>query len=213
MRVFLGQTRSRKLVARLMTLDYGEITQPYEWPPRRFPWVLDNGAFADWQAGRPFNAEAFEQACAWASGLPARSRPEWCVCPDRVATGTDSLAFSLNWLDRRGADYPGLRWYLAVQDGMTGEDVEPVLHRFAGIFVGGSSDWKVATGDAWVRWAHEHGVPCHIGRAGTIHKVGWTAHIGADSVDSCFPLWETERLDSFVDEVNGEPRQQVLIGR
>lgn len=200
MLVYVGQTRSRKLIARLEALGFGECTQPREFPPRRHPWFLDNAAFSDWRSGRPFNGEGF--VLALRSAIEHSTLPDFVVCPDRVATGLESLAFSLEWLDTC-VFAQGVRWYLAVQDGMTGHDVDAVADRFAGIFVGGSLEWKIATGGEWVRFAHEHRMPCHIGRVGTAPRVRWAQRIGADSIDSCLPLWSDENLQRFVDALQG----------
>lgn len=159
--------------------------------------MLDNGAWGDYVARRPFNVEAFESACAWAAGLPSRSRPAWVVCPDRVAGGLASLEFSLDWLDRRAVAFPGLSWYLAVQDGMSEADVAPHLSRFAGVFIGGELPWKLRAGAGWVRFAHLRGLLCHIGRVGTGRRARWAKQIGADSIDSALPLRSDGNLRAF----------------
>ncbi len=53
---FVGQTRSTSLVGELARLGIGECTNRGEMPPRRTPWFLDNGAFVDWRAKRPFDS-------------------------------------------------------------------------------------------------------------------------------------------------------------
>jgi hypothetical protein len=78
----------------------------------------------------------------------------------------------------------GLPLALAVQNGIRPDDVEPYLDRIKTIFVGGSLEWKVATASEWVRFAHENGKRCHIGRCGNIVRLRWARAIGADSVDS-----------------------------
>lgn len=196
MDVFVGQTRSASLIAELTALGFGECTQRGEWPPRRRPSFQDNAAFSDWTHGRDFDNAAFLSDCTLANVDPVP--PVFSVCPDRVATGLDSLAFSLAWLDSHASAFPGLRWYLAVQDGMEASDVRAVMHRFAGIFVGGTLAWKVRTGAAWVHLAHELDKPCHIGRVGTPARVKWAKRIGADSIDSCLPLWSKQNLARFV---------------
>lgn len=201
MLVYVGQTRSRKLIARLNALGFGECTQPKECPPRRHPWFLDNAAFSDWQAGRAFNAEAFVRALEFA--VAHTTLPDFVVCPDRVATGIESLAFSLEWLERC-ASVQGARWYLAVQDGMGEADVAAVADRFGGIFVGGTLPWKISTGAAWVKFAHDRSLPCHIGRVGTAPRVRWAKRIGADSIDSCLPLWSDDNLRRFIDALEGK---------
>jgi hypothetical protein len=205
-RVYIGQTRSWALIARLAALGFGECTNRGEFPPRRRPWFLDNGAFSDWRSGRNFDGAAF--LFDLISAVVAGELPDFVVCPDRVATGLDSLAFSLRWralcefvllaLRAVGHETRHLRWYFVVQDGMTPADVAPVLADFDGIFVGGSLPWKIATGGQWVTFAHERGLPCHIGRVGTAKRVAWARRIGADSIDSCLPLWSTGNLDCFL---------------
>ena len=125
-----------------------------------------------------------------------RCAPDFVVCPDRVAGGLDSLEFSRLWLERCESLRPGLRYYLAVQNGMTHDDVS--TDGFAGIFVGGDLPWKIATGESWVRFAHDRHLPCHIGRVGTAKRVYWARRIGADSIDSCLPLWSADNLRTFV---------------
>jgi hypothetical protein len=207
MLVYVGQTRSAKLIARLSELGFGECTQPKEFPPRRRPWFLDNAAFSDWKAGLDFNGEAFLRALLLA--MLESTPPRFVVCPDRVATGVESLAFSLEWLARSASalqdQHAPPNWYLAVQDGMTEKDVAAVASRFGGIFVGGTLPWKIATGAAWVRFAHERSIQCHVGRVGTAKRVRWAQRIGADSIDSSLPLWSQGNLAHFVNAL--ESRQ------
>ncbi len=211
---YLGQTRSAKWIAKIEAANLGlrEMTQPRERSPRRRPWAADNGAFVDWKAGRPFNAEAFASLCARAEASPASERPAFIVCPDRVAGGLASLAFSLDWLARHGSDYPGLRerWYLAVQDGMTVRDVGPVAGDFAGLFVGGTTEWKMDSAGEWCDLAHQLGKPCHVARMGTGRKAKIARSIGADSIDSVVPIMSEENFASFVDAlVAPAPRRQA----
>lgn len=237
MKVYIGQTRSGALVQRLSELGFGEMTVRGELPSYRGPYAFDNGVYRDWTAGVPW-----EGGIPMKDGVPTRKSPihpegEWVadinwldenllgggiegavlwppdfiVAPDRVAGGLDSLRMSA------GFAYE-LRWWgwnevaLAVQDGMTPRDVDPVRNLFSVIFVGGSGDWKLATAETWVKYAHDHGLRCHIGRVGTVKKVAWAKRIGADSIDSCLPLWSTEKLDAFVAAVRGERAQQDLFG-
>ena len=205
MRVYVGQTRSRALIAELTALGFGECTQPREVPPRRRPWFLDNAAFSAWRAGQPFDEAGFLSALT--SDAVASSPPDFVVCPDIVAGGLESLSFSLGWLERCASTLPGQRFYLAVQNGMTEADVLAALDGFAGIFVGGDLPWKIRTSAAWVGLAHRHGLPCHIGRVGTARRVAWARRIGADSIDSCLPLWSRANLTAFVTAVRSTAAQ------
>jgi hypothetical protein len=194
MKVYVGQTRSRKLVEQLREMGFGECTARGEFPPRRTPWFYDNGGFRDWKTGKTFNESKF------LSDVPRlhlhSTPPDFMVVPDLVAQGEASLALSLCWLDRLRTP---VRKFLAVQDGMGFDLGDELLVRFDGIFVGGSIEWKIATGHGWVTKAHQLGLPCHIGRVGTYTRVKWDWTTGCDSIDSSFPLWSRDNLRRFIE--------------
>jgi len=206
MRVFIGQSRGRKMIANLKKEGFGEITQPDEYPPRRGPWVLDNAAFKFWRRGKTWDRERFELAVGrfMGDGNP----PAWIAVPDRVAEGLESLRFSRTWCGWLSIAAPGVPRYLVVQDGMSLQDVAEAMRSFAGIFVGGTLDWKLKTGGLWVGLAHALGKPCHVGRVGTAKRVKWAIRIGADSIDSCLPLWSEDNLRRFIGAL--KDRQQYL---
>lgn len=201
MRVYLGQTRSRAWITMLKSYGFGECVSRGEFPPRRTPWFMDNGAFGDWLAGRGFNVKAYERDLA--KLIASNLRPDFLVVPDIVAGGHDSLRFSLSWVERLSSLAP---LYFVVQDGM-GEEIALDMKPFAGLFVGGSLPWKLKTGAQWVQLAHELGLRCHIGRVGTERRVRWARRIGADSIDSALPLFSEGNfrrfLRGFEDERNG----------
>jgi hypothetical protein len=159
-----------------------------EAPPRRWPWAFDNGAFGDWRAGKRWDAGAYERA------LERVAHPDFLVVPDVVAGGLRSLEVSLQWVRRLHGVGP---LYLAVQDGMREADVGPELAPFAGIFIGGTLEWKIRHGATWVAFAHAHGRRCHVGRVGAMRRIAWARRIGADSIDSSLPLWSADNLARF----------------
>jgi hypothetical protein len=145
------------------------------------PQFLDNGAYNAYANGRKWEAAKFITLLERA---PKRGVTfDFVVVPDKVAAGLESFEFSMMWLPvlREITDFP---LYLAVQDGMRADMIEGVMHQIDGLFVGGSMKWKKKTGEKWVRLAHRHGKPCHIGRVGTFKKLCWAKKIGAHSVDS-----------------------------
>ncbi len=205
MKVYVGQTRSRALIAELVALRFGECTQPKEYPPRRTPWFLDNAAFSAWKAGVEFDDERFIVAMDRAH--EDERAPDFVVCPDKVAAD-DSLEFSRSWADICRGGLPGVPCFLAVQDGMR---IEPeTLEGFDGVFIGGTIPWKIRTGGEWVELAHSVGLKCHIGRVGTAKRVKWAQRIGADSIDSSLPLWSKDNLRIFVAALNN--KQIELFG-
>jgi hypothetical protein len=210
MKAYVGQTRAAVLIDELAGAGIGECVCRGEFPPRRsFSWFYDNGAFSDFKAGRPFAIAKFWRELAHLVDvveLEGHTLPDFVVLPDVVAGGVASLAESASWLPIvRDYAARGVRFYVAVQDGMTAADVEAFLDQagalVAGLFVGGSLPWKLETGAAWVNLAHARGLLCHVGRVGPAARVRWAQAIGADSIDSSLPLWSAAKLGSFLEAV------------
>lgn len=200
MRVYVGQTRSAVLIRELTLAGVGECTVTGELDPRRRPWFHDNGAWRDHVAGRPFNVTRWLRD-QWR--IRARQlAPDFIVAPDIVAGGDASLEMSAFWRDQLAGPA-----YVVVQNGMTDSSVaahtDAMADRdlaYAGVFVGGSLEWKLETSAAWVRWAHARRLRVHIGRVGVVARMRWARDIGADSIDSSLPLMHRQHLDPFLME-------------
>lgn len=201
MRVYTGQTRSRRAIALCDRVGLGECTNRGELPPRRTShgWFLDCGAFVDWRAGRAFDFVRWERDLRYVAYRVEAGKltpPDFIVMPDIVAGGAASLTRSVEELASVPPELP-VR-YLVVQEGMTSAQVANVLPHFGGIFVGGATmAWKLGTAPEWIALAHAHGLSCHIGRIGTLARLETARRLGADSVDSCQPLWALDRLEAF----------------
>ena len=62
-------------------------------------------------------------------------------------------------------------------------DVLPWLGPRVGIFVGGSTEWKVRTIGIWAQLARECGVWCHVGRVNAKRRMELCAQAGVTSFD------------------------------
>ncbi len=198
MKAYVGQTRSRTLIAELQRRGIGECVVAGELSPPRMGFFHDPASYRHWRAGRPFNVCRWDRDMRWM--LYRGVTPDFVVVPDVVAGGLASLAWSAFWRDSVPAEFPA---YLAVQDGMTAADVVPHLPRYAGIFVGGTLRWKLATGGTWAELARRHGLGCHIGRVGTAARAQWARSIGSTSIDSALPLRARHHLDAFLAALHG----------
>jgi hypothetical protein len=200
---YCGQTRAQDLIAELESLGIGECTQRGELPPKRSRWFHDCRVFADWRSGRAFDGVRWERD-QWRI-RDRGMRPDFVVVPDIVAGGEASLAWSATW---RPFVAPDVQAYLVVQDGMTTARVGAWLTEqpdpYHGMFVGGRLEWKLETGAAWVAFAHERGMKCHIGRCGPPDRVRWARAIGADSIDSSLPLRDRGKLRAFLGALGQE---------
>jgi hypothetical protein len=164
-------------------------------PPANFRFGIDNGAWSAYQQKVPFDSDGFE-ALVERLGCAA----DFIVIPDIVGNGNDSLEFSISWLSRlRNLKH----LLLAVQDGMTAHDVGMVLRQNVrvGLFLGGSTEWKLKEMYAWGMVAHAWKRHFHVGRVNTGRRIRLCAEAGADSFDgtsasmySCtVPLLESAR--------------------
>lgn len=138
------------------------------------PFCLDNGAWTCHQSGESFNSHAFERAVSIAG-----EAADWIVVPDIVEGGLDSLAFSLDWLPRLDR----YRVLLAVQDGMEPADIRPYLSGRVGIFVGGSTDWKLGSCWNWGELSRDIGCHFHVARVNTARRIRLCQYVRADSFD------------------------------
>ncbi|WP_326430330.1 hypothetical protein VQ574_21645 (plasmid) [Stutzerimonas frequens] len=140
------------------------------------PYALDNGAWTSFQQGTPFDELAFGRAVE----LLGESA-DWIVLPDIVAGGMASLEFSLRWLERlKGIP---TRLLLAVQNGMEPDDVRELLTPAVGLFVGGDTQWKLATVNTWGQLARRRNCYLHVGRVNSAKRIALCAAAGANSVD------------------------------
>ncbi len=175
-------------------------------------WALDNGVFRDWDKVNPFDPADFDSD-AWLRVLEkaqaVESEPTFAVVPDAPANASGTLRMADEWLPK----LPSLRWYLAAQDGLGPKDFEPFLGSIDGVFLGGSTPYK-ATADEWATWCADMDLGFHYGRCGTLGRVAHARHIGADSVDSAFPMWTEARWRAYVDAcLNGPLQLDMMYAR
>jgi hypothetical protein len=145
--------------------------------------AVDNGAWGAHQQGIPFREKPFADL-AEKHGAAA----DFVVAPDIVSGGMRSLEFSLPWLPRLSHCK---RVLLPVQNGSDGipdmdvTSVVNVLHDAPnlGIFLGGSTAYKLATMYQWGEVAMRMGRYYHVGRVNSTRRIRLAAEAGADSFD------------------------------
>jgi hypothetical protein len=165
-----------------------------------FPYGLDNGAWTAFQRGEPFDVAAFERALEWGA-----DNADWVILPDIVAGGIESLRFSLGWAARLQGVAPLL---LAVQDGMSVDDVRNVVGPDIGIAVGGSTEWKELTCRAWGALAAEQNAYMHVLRVNTARRIHICAAAGANSFDGS----SVSRFAKTLPRLDAARRQQSIFG-
>lgn len=141
-----------------------------------FGYALDNGAWSAYTHGNSFDEKSFSLALA-----KVGPGSDWTVIPDIVAGGHASLSLSLQWM-RRVLDVSPVA-LLAVQDGIGIDDVRQYLGRRVGIFVGGSTSWKLHTLRLWCALGREIGCWVHVGRVNSQRRINLCKAAGATSFD------------------------------
>jgi len=208
MKIFTGGGSSKRTRKVLRENGIGEmLTKPQKEVPAL--WAFDNGVFACWQQQKPFDTAKFLR---WIEAAYRNyPRPYLAVLPDKVGEGMASFEFSFQWLKMlRESGYGDWPWYLALQDGMESACVIAEMDDLAGLFLGGTDDFKKQAG-YWKKIAIHNGKPFHYARAGTLSKLAHAIMIGADSVDSTFPLWTKDRLFSFIQALSQQQFPQELL--
>lgn len=209
MKFITGETGAKQFVDLIQTNGWGRmVTTKVIKPYPGEPWCVDNGAYNCFVNGKPWDAMTFQQLI---TKLEPLSSPYLAVVPDKIMGGNESLNHSNLWLSMFRNEWP---WYLAVQNGMDVDLVEESIIKlpYAGLFIGGDDRFKQDTGLQWVELAHRYGLQVHIGRVGTPRRIRWANDIGADSVDSAFPIWVKDRLNGVLDamRIMNRTKQMVL---
>lgn len=134
------------------------------WNNMGLRYCLDPGAWTDFQLGREFDGDAYERML---DRLGAGA--DFVILPDIVAGGRKSLDLSLRWSNRvRSVNDLAL---IPVQDGVEPEDMESLVGQHTGIFLGGSTEWKLARMVEWGHWCADRGVHFHAARLNTVRRI------------------------------------------
>ena len=140
-----------------------------------FRYGVDNGAWTSFQKGEPFNDAAFLKVL---SSLGADA--EWIVVPDVVGDRSASLRMTEKWLPRLEG-HP--RLLVALQDGMDLFDVLPWLGPQCGLFLGGTTEWKLENMPRWGRVSRALHCYYHVARVNTARRILLARRSGAHSID------------------------------
>lgn len=167
-------------------------------------WALDNGAWSAYQQGKPFDEDAFSRALD-----KVGEGAQWVVLPDIVAGGKASLDLSLKWLDRLQG-FPE-RLLIAVQDGIEPEDVRHLLGPMVGIFLGGTTPYKVATMESWGQLARLRNCYFHVGRVNSLRRIRACGEAGAHSFDGTSIISFPDSIYRLNKGVADSQRQQGLF--
>jgi hypothetical protein len=160
-------------------VNYGAEWSPAKMTDHDWPYILDNGAFAAYKHGYPWDATAFVNRLREVTERMPRE-PDFVVLPDVVTNAEATTERATTWAEYLEDEF---RTAFPIQDGHEIEKIAPLAADLncTALFIGGTIEWKQRHGADIVEAAHEHDLHCHIGRPGDLC---WVREIGADSVDT-----------------------------
>lgn len=147
--------------------------------PRQFSfrYAIDNGAWGRKKQGLPFDWQGFSDLVELHGGAA-----DFIVVPDAVGDAQETFQMARVWLDK-------LKHYrlplLAIQDHMDPKDVGLLLDLYPnlGLFLGGTTEYKLSTLYSWGMVAHAFRRYYHVGRVNTVKRIRLCQEAGADSFD------------------------------
>jgi hypothetical protein len=173
---YASRTGTRRNLAALAAQGWRLMVTPAVPRTEGMRYALDNGAWSAAQTGRPWDADAFLRTV---TQLGAAA--DFVVLPDIVGEGRASLKRSRTWLPFLLGSTRLL--LLPVQDGLEPGDISPFLGENIGLFVGGTTAWKLATLGTWGALAARVGCYLHVGRVNTARRIARCHAAGAQSFD------------------------------
>src|SRR5215813_9531811 len=138
MNAYASHSGTRRNLAAMRDAGWRIMVNPAKLHTGGMPFALDNGAWSAHQQGRPWDPDAFLRAVKIVGAAA-----DFVVVPDIVGDGRRSHERTMTWLPFLLGHTRQL--LIAVQDGMHDDLVIPYLGANVGIFVGGTTAWKLAT--------------------------------------------------------------------
>ena len=157
----------------------GDQRGPWPW----LPYACDNGAFSCWnQQDNTFDYDKWStKELEWKTLMlwtqTSGQEPLWAIAPDVPGQKDPTLE---QWPKfAKLVVECGIPPALAVQDGMTKEDVDKLDPQPAVIAVGGTTEWKWDKVAYWARWYKR----VHVLRCNRPNKLAWLEELGIESCD------------------------------
>lgn len=208
MMAYASRTNTRRNIQALQQAGWGWMVGPLDRGGPilgDMPWAVDNGAWPAFVNGLPWDSEAFLRAVdQYGPGA------DFIVVPDVVAQRDASLRLTEQWLPflLERDDIADVRLLIAVQDGMTPDDVAHLVGGRVGVFLGGSTEWKLATMLMWGEFCRSNGLYFHVGRVNSARRIRLCAAAEVDSFDGT----SGTRYAVTIPKLDSERRRGVLFG-
>lgn len=145
-------------------------------------YAIDNGAYGYHTRGQDFNGGAFLSLCD-----KYAENADWIVIPDKVGNWTETQKMAMRWINILLSYKKPLM--MVAQDGAEENDYQALRSWTSnniisgGIFVGGTTEWKLNHMSKLVEICQQSNKICHVGRVNSAQRLIQCHDTGVHSVD------------------------------
>jgi hypothetical protein len=205
MMAYATRTGTLRNLAALRDAGWGLMVTPDSPRTEKFyDYCIDNGAWSAHTQGVDWNDTYQAKFERLVEDLGAGAR--FIVAPDIVAAGAQSLARSLEWLPALRS--VGCLVLIPLQDDMR---PEPALTQHlgdkVGLFVGGSTEFKISSLPTWSWVAREWDCYLHVARVNTVRRIRYCQAYDVDSIDGT----SASRYASTLPLLDAALRQPLML--
>jgi hypothetical protein len=180
---YASSTGNLKNLEVLKKLKWGLVVAPFNERMYDFKsYFIDNGAWScytqkeNWKKRFEFR---FKLLCDCYG-----EKADFIIAPDIVGGGNKSLDFSLSYLEE--LSIYGTKILLPVQDGVTNRDFYNLLSPKVGLFLGGTTEWKLKSITKWAWIAQRYNCHFHVARVNTCRRIKLCGIARAHSFDGSY---------------------------
>ena len=137
-------------------------------------YAIDNGAWSAFKNKRPYNPQPFLDDV---EKLGADA--DFIVIPDVVEDAAATFKLAERWIPI----LESFRCLIVAQDGMVVDDFIDFVKHGIGVFIGGSTEYKLSNIKPIAALCERFGVLCHVGRVNSIKRMHICINFGAHSFD------------------------------
>ena len=161
--------------------------------PRKY--AIDNGAYSFYLKDKPYNPKKFLKLLELYG-----ENADWVVIPDKVGDLEETLRLFDFWVDK----IP-FKKLLVLQDGVEKKHVDERLDLIDGIFIGGTTEFKLNAIRFWSAYGLKHNKIVHVGRVNTLLRARLCVAEKATSFDgSSYARFDDQfwNMSYFIQENN-----------
>ena len=186
--------------------QWGILISPYSpFLPKGFSRMcLDNGAWTAHTKGIDWDVRLFEKALG-----KLGAAADFVVAPDIHQGGASSLALSRAWVSPLLGQCRKV--LIPIQDGMSPDEIKPLLSDRVGIFLAGSFEYRWRSVALWANVARSTGCHFHVAKVNSFRRMETCQIYGVHSFDGSGPSRFASKAEQMGTGLKTIKRQPSLL--